>query len=739
MFADVSFPISSFQVFSYKVPDNLAPSVTVGCTVSAPLGKRVVSGIVVSCYNKKKYTGKIKAISFLEENKPILDAKLWKLINWLSSYYNTPIGLAAKAVLPSQLNTDFEPKKLSFARVLLSGNQASIKGEVQSKIFQFLKQKNSFVPISELKIFSKNPSSVCKTLEAKSLIEIIKKPVVPNIYSTSLETTLKKISLTSDQRNSISKICSSLDQNKFEPFLLHGVTGSGKTEVFIEAARHAIKQDKSVVVLLPEISTTPQIAGRFKTVFGDVVAVWHSKLSKSSRGWIWRKICEGEFKIIVGARSAIFTPLKNLGLIIVDEEQESAYKQTSSSPKYHAKEVALMRAKINNATVILSSATPSIESYYNYKNNKFKYLELPTRYGKAKLPEVHLVDMLAENKETDNYNTIFSQLMLEKIMDRIQKNEQVILLHNRRGFAPILRCDDCGEISKCSHCLVSLTFHKTDNLLKCHFCNRTKPPVNKCLICQSFNIRLSGIGTQKIEDELERIIPDIKIDRLDLDATPTVNKIFKTLDKFSNNEINILIGTQMIAKGLDFENVTLVGITNADTGLFLPDFRSGEKVFQLIYQAAGRAGRGVTPGEVVVQTYNPESEIIKDAVNYDLTGYYKKCLNERSNLNYPPFSWIVKLEVTGKNKNDVASSIETLNRKITSLPNGIEKLGPSPCYRAKLKDNYRMQIVLKSDKKYDPAGSVLHDIYKKAIKDAKFKSNSSGPKLIVDVNPISLL
>jgi len=739
MFADVSFPISSFQVFSYKIPDSLLSSVSVGCTVTAPLGKRVVSGIVVSCYSKKKFTGKIREIGSLEEGKPVLDDKLWKLINWLSSYYDTPIGLAAKSVLPSQLNTDFEPKKQRFVRALSSENQNKIKGEVQLKIFEFLKTKSSPVPISDLKIFSTNVSAVCRSLEEKELVKITEKPIVPNIYNISIKSSSKKISLTTDQKKSISKICKSLDKNIFDPFLLHGVTGSGKTEVFIEAARHAINQGKSAVILLPEISTTPQIAGRFKTVFGDIVAVWHSKLSKSSRNWIWKKICEEEFKIIVGARSAIFTPLKNLGLIIVDEEQESAYKQTSSSLKYHAKEVSLMRGKINNATVILSSATPSIESYHNYKNKKFKYLELPKRYGEAKLPQVHLVDMLSENKETDNYNTIFSQLMLEKIKDRVQKNEQVILLHNRRGFAPILRCDDCGEISKCLHCLVSLTFHKTDNLLKCHFCNRTKPVANKCSICQSFNIRLSGTGTQKIEDELEKILPGVKIDRLDIDATPTANKIFNTLNKFSNNEINILIGTQMIAKGLDFENVTLVGIINADTGLFLPDFRSGEKVFQLIYQAAGRAGRGVTPGEVVVQTFNPENEIIKDAVNYDLTGYYKKCLNERSDLNYPPFSWLVRLEIRGKNKNDVARSIENLNRKIISLPIGIEKLGPSPCYREKLKDNYRMQIVLKSDKKYDSTGSKVHNIYKNAIKNSNLRKNTYGPKLIVDVNPISLL
>ena len=738
MYADVSFPISSFQVFSYKVPENLATAASVGSTVNAPLGKRMVSGIIVRCYSESKYTGKIKEITSIEEGKPILDGQLWKLITWLSSYYDTPIGLAAKAVLPSKLSTSYEPKKQNFARVLHSQNEKNIKGSTQIKVFNFLKSQNLAVPFSALKIFSPNPSSICNSLEKKGLIEIIQKPVIPNIYETSLESEPKEINLTSDQQNAISSICNSLDQNIFDPFLLHGVTGSGKTEVFIEAAKHAMNQNKSVVVLLPEISTTPQIAGRFKSVFGDSVAVWHSKLSKSSRAWIWKKICNGDFKIIVGARSAIFTPLKNLGLIIVDEEQENAYKQTSSSPKYHAKEVALMRGKISKATVILSSATPSIETYYNYKSDKFKYLELPKRFGNAKLPEVHLVNMIDENKAAENYDTIFSQLLLDKIEDRIKKNEQVILLHNRRGFAPILRCDDCGEISKCPHCQLSLTFHKTDNVLKCHFCNFTKPPAGKCANCSSFNGRLSGTGTQKIEDELAKLFPDAIIDRLDLDAAPTAQKIFHALNKFSKNEIHILVGTQMIAKGLDFPNATLVGIINADTGLFLPDFRSGEKVFQLIYQAAGRAGRGSVPGEVVVQTYNSDNEIINDAVNFDMVGYYEKCLAERSDLNYPPFSWLVKIEIRGKNKRYVSHAIETLNNNIPSLPTGIEKLGPSPCYREKLKDQYRMQIVLKSNKKHDSSGSRVHRIYKQAIKKSQLMKNTRS-KIIVDVNPISLL
>ena len=739
MFADISFPISSFQVFSYKIPDFLAKKILIGSTVNAPLGKRNVNGVVVKCYSEKKYQGTIKEINSVIDDKPILDDNLWKLINWLSSYYNTPIGLAAKAALPSELSTAYEPKKQNYIKIDPEFYKQNISGQIQKKIINYLKTKNDFIPISELKIFSSNPLSPSKALESKRAVQIVKNSVIPDIYNLSLSGSTKKINLTKDQKKSIEKICQSLNNNQFDPFLLHGVTGSGKTEVFIEAAKHAISNNKSVIVLLPEISTTPQIAGRFRSVFGDTVAIWHSKLSPASRAWIWRKICEGNFNIIIGARSAIFTPLKNLGLIIVDEEQENAYKQNAPDPKYHAREVSLMRGKINNATVILASATPSIESYYNYKKNKYQYLELPKRYGKAKLPTIHLVDMIEENKKTEKFGAVFSEFMIKKIDSRIKKNEQVILLHNRRGFAPILRCTDCGEISLCPHCKLSLTYHQFDHKLKCHFCNYSAKVFDQCIQCKSINVQLSGTGTQKVEVELKNCFPNISIDRLDLDSAPTAAKIFNTLNKFSKNNIDILIGTQMIAKGLDFANTTLVGIINADTGLFLPDFRAGEKVFQLIYQAAGRSGRGSIPGEVVVQTYNSNNPIIQFASKLDLSAYYKQCLNERKELNYPPYSWLVRLEIRGKNKKDVIKSIKDLNSKMPSLPKGMEKLGPAYCYREKLKDQHRMQIVLKSNKKHDISGSKLQSFYKNVIKNTQLLNNNSKSRLIIDVNPTSLL
>tara|TARA_B100000073_G_scaffold94189_1_gene74743 strand:+ start:3697 stop:5907 length:2211 start_codon:yes stop_codon:yes gene_type:complete len=736
MFADISFPISSFQVFSYEIPPSLINDIHVGSIVNAPFSTRNIQGIVVDKYEEKKYVGNIKEIDSLVDGRPVIDKSLWKLTKWMSSYYNTPIGLTAKTVLPSKLITTYTPPSKNFVQLTDKSLSYDIKGSAQKKIYEYLQHHNEPLPVSDLKNLTPSALSACKALQTKGAVKLIKKPVVPNPYNLLMLNRDRKIILTNDQQKAIKQINNSLKKDKFDPFLLHGVTGSGKTEVFIESVKNAIKFGKSAIVLLPEISITPQIAGRFKSVFGDKVAVWHSKLTQSSRGWIWKKICEGDYKIIVGARSAIFSPLKNLGLIIVDEEQENAFKQSAPDPKYHAREVALMRGKINDCAVILSSATPSIESYYNYKNKKLKYLELPKRFGSAKLPKIHLIDMIEESKKTEEFGAIFSRFLLEKIDDRLKKNEQIILLHNRRGFAPVLRCNDCGDIILCPHCKLSLTYHKTDKKMKCHFCNHNENPKDKCFKCDSTNIQLGGTGTQKIESELKNIFHKASIGRLDLDSAPTASKITKTLEKFSNKEIDILIGTQMIAKGLDFSNATLVGITNADTGLFLPDFRSGEKTFQLIYQAAGRAGRGEKKGEVVIQSYNSENQIIQHASNLDLKTYYEQCLIEREELNYPPFSWLVRIEIKGKDREKVLKTINKLRAKLFNPPKGIEILGPAPCYRERLKDYYRMQIVIKSNKATDKSGLVLKELYKKATNDINF---SNSLKLNIDVNPVSLL
>ncbi|MEA1881124.1 MAG: primosomal protein N' [Candidatus Marinimicrobia bacterium] len=740
MFADVSFPISSYQTFSYEIPATLLEKVSVGVRVNAMFGHRKIQGIVVDLKDKTEFKGRIKTIESLVDDQPVLDRYLWKLINWLSEYYSIPLGVAVKAALPVNLSTRYKPHTRTMIKATGPLSELPPRAKAQTKVLEHLLELKDFVATQSLNTLASNPLDICRKLADKGLAEIKEEDVLPDLNGFSFKPIHKKIRFTDCQNKAIEKICYSLDNSEFKPFLLHGVTGSGKTEIYIAAARHALNQGRTVIMLLPEISLTPQIAGRFRAVFGDAVALWHSKLSQSARAWTWKKICAGDYKVVIGARSAIFVPLKNLGLIVVDEEQESSYKQESPDPRYHARDVALMRGKIHNGAVVLASATPSLESYYNYIQGKHEYIHLPDRFGGAKYPHVHLVDMIKESEEREIYGGIFSRLLLEKIEDRINKKEQVILLHNRRGYAPVLRCADCGEVAMCPNCQVALTYHRTGNFLQCHFCGHIERSLpSTCKKCQSFNIQLAGTGTQKVEDELKDKFSSAKIERLDVDTARSGINITDVLQRFAAGQINILLGTQMIAKGLDFVNATLVGIINGDTGLYLPDFRAGERVFQLIYQAAGRSGRGRIPGEVVVQTYNKENPVIKCATQLDLKKYYNICLDERQALDYPPFSWMVRLEILDKNKNAVEKASKFLGNKFNRPPKGITLLGPAFCYRERLRNQYRMQVVLKSRKELDPNGQKLHQYYKSIIKNGDPFKLPGNVRLIIDVNPVSLL
>ena len=740
MFADVSFPISSYQTFSYEIPESILGKVKVGVRVNVTLGRRKAQGIVIGLKKVSGFKGRIRPIESLVDDQTVLDRHLWKLINWLADYYNTPVGIAAKTTLPANLSTRYKPQTQILVKSTKEESDLPKNAKAQISILNYLKTMDDFVSIQSLNDLASNPTDVCKKLSEKNLVVIKREPIIPDLTGFSFKPMHKKIRFTDYQNSAVDKICTSMDKDEFNPFLLHGVTGSGKTEIYIEAARHAINQGKTVIMLLPEIALTPQISGRFKSVFGDKVAMWHSKLNQSARAWTWKRICAGDYKVVIGARSAVFSPLKNLGLIVVDEEQENSYKQESPAPRYHARDVSLMRGKIHNATVVLASATPSLESYYNYIHDKFKYIHLPERFGGAKYPHVHVVDMIKESEETNVYGAVFSRILLEKISDRIKKKEQVILLHNRRGFSPVLRCKDCGEVETCPHCQVALTYHKLGEFLQCHFCNHIKKQLpTQCKDCQSFSLQLSGVGTQKVEEELTNQFPEAIIERLDADTTKSGKNIAEILQRFSDGEINVLLGTQMIAKGLDFANATLVGIINGDTGLHLPDFRAGERVFQLIYQAAGRSGRGRIPGEVVVQTYSPENAVIKCATQLDLKKYYNICLDERQALDYPPFSWMVRLEISGKNRKSVEKASVILGRKFKQLPKGMILLGPAFCYRERLRNQFRMQIVIKSKKEMDPNGTKLHLHFKKIVNHKDMFKLPGNVRLIVDVNPVSLL
>jgi primosomal protein N' (replication factor Y) len=576
----------------------------------------------------------------------------------------------------------------------------------------------------------------------------------------------QNIRLTQHQVNALQQIVSAVRENRYHTFLLHGVTGSGKTQVYIEAIREVLVSGKSAIVLVPEISLTPQIVRRFKFQFGEKVTVLHSKMSTGERYDSWRLTREGRYSIVIGPRSAVFAPVKNLGLIVVDEEQEATYKQFDQTPRYHARDVAIMRANLANATVLLGSATPSVESYYNALQGKYTLLELPERVDNAHLPKIHIVDMTAErkkkleqfreerkaefkanpvtarlNKRKIDWGTI-SDLLQSTIDDRLTKQQGIILLQNRRGFAPFLECLDCGFVEMCDNCTVTLTYHLTKRQLRCHYCGFSKSPPDTCPRCRGANLHLQGIGTQRVEEELKRLFPRASIVRMDLDTTVKKGSHDTILRQFAEGKHDILLGTQMVAKGLDFSRVTLVGVVSADIQMLLPDFRSAERVFQLLTQVAGRAGRsGALHGEVIIQTSQPQHYALKHVVAHDFQEFYREELQYRQELDYPPYSRIVLIELKGERENEVMRHAEWLAKLLKSKNTHFITLGPAPAAIPKLKGNFRWHIVIKNLRAVDPAGKHLHAALAQAVKSYKDSAlgKSKRVKIIIDVDPVGMM
>ena len=739
MYVEIAFPISSYKIFSYKVPSKLRDQIKVGIRVKAPFNKRTITGIVVEVSNSNKYKGKTYSIDNIIDDDIRLRNNLFLLLKWVSRYYIAPMGKVLQVALPKTLTSSYKPKKIVEISYHKNGNGILNNSPAQKKALNFIKKQSTPVLINSLKGIVSNPTSVCKALFKKGFIYWNEKILEPDINIYTVPPIKRNINFTEEQNDVLKNLRKAVSLNKFVPFLLHGVTSSGKTEIYIDIVRDNLKKGKSAIILLPEIVLTPQIAGRFRAEFGDTVGIWHSKLNNSMRSWTWNKICSGYYKIIIGARSAIFAPTKDLGIIIIDEEQENSYKQDSSTPRYHARDVALMRAKINKIPILLSSATPSIESYFNHLRLKYSYLQLKNRFGGAKYPKVNIVDMGSEKDETGRPGQILSGMLLNKMEETLNKKEQIILMQNRRGFSPIISCGDCGQLEMCKRCNVPLAYHRKGPPLKCHFCgfylDRVFP---NCKKCKSSNILMLGTGTQKIEDIVRNTFPNSSLTRIDMDTSRSAVNLKNSISDFANGEIDILLGTQMIAKGLDFENATLVGIINADTGLFLPDFRSGERLFQLIYQTSGRSGRRKKPGEVIIQTYNPDNPVIKHASSLDIGSYYKMILEERKSLNYPPYSWLAKIEFSGKDKNQLNKITAKAYNYLNSPYKGLEILGPVDCYYERLRNKFRMQIVLKSYKSVDPNGDKLN----KYINENLCNWNTMkypNTKISIDINPATLL
>ncbi len=551
------------------------------------------------------------------------------------------------------------------------------------------------------------------------------------------------VQYTIEQQHVLDKVYEAIDEKTFKPFLVHGVTGSGKTLIYIEAIRRVLAQGRAALLLVPEISLTPQLIDRFRAFFGKDFAVFHSRMSAGERYDAWRATRRGDVRLVVGARSAIFAPLDNVGIIIVDEEHEPSYKQDAPAPRYNARDCSIIRGSMEHAVVILGSATPSLESMYNARSGKYHLLEITTRADNAQLPSISIVDII-ENRKKKRMRGSFSQTLLDAIADRLQKKEGIILLHNRRGFASRLECTDCGNIPMCPHCSVALTFHKYADNLRCHYCGYSTKAPHTCPECGSLELREVGSGTQRVEDELHKTLEEMglkaEIQRMDLDTTSRKGSHRTMLGKFSRGETDILIGTQMVSKGLDFARVTLVGVVNADIQLYLPDFRSSERTFQLLTQVSGRAGRSSQyAGDVIIQTTHPRHQAILATITASYDMFYNDELQQRKDALYPPFTRFCLIEFSGKNEETVHQQAHHFAHYLPTQHKAFIKLGPAIPSIARLRSEHRRIIVLKNMKHVDPSGGLMREALHNAFAAYHQKHPSTAVHIKVDIDSFGIV
>ncbi len=601
--------------------------------------------------------------------------------------------------------------------------------EKQAAALQLIASLGRDVTIAELTQRHGLTASPIASLCKKGLLEEIDLTFRRNPTFARIEQ--RRVTLSEEQRAAVEAITSAIDSGSHQGHLLFGVTASGKTEVYLRCIEYALELGKTSLVLLPEIALTTQVMNIFKSRLGDTVAVLHSALSAGERCDEWARINEGEARVVLGARSAVFAPLENLGLVVVDEEHEGSYKQ-DTSPRYNGRDVAVKRAQDAGAALVLGSATPSVETFHLAREGVYGLLTMPSRIENRPMPTVHVADLREEFAQ--GKATIFSRRLEEGIRNRLERKEQVILLQNRRAYSTFLLCRDCGFVARCPNCAVSLKFHSAARKLSCHHCGFVRPAPDVCPKCQSLRIRKFGIGTERVEEETRKIFPDARVLRMDRDTTSRKGSHAAILNEFRSGEADILVGTQMIAKGLDFPNVTLVGVISADTSLNLPDFRASERTFQLISQVAGRSGRGTTPGEVVIQTMDPDNYAIQSAVTHDYISFFEQELEMRRELLYPPFATLVNVLARNETNSAARAAVEELGAEIKKLPMSIRKdvrvSPPVPAVLSKLKNMYRWHLVLRSTDREAVLG-VLHHV---------FEANPSlRRKLTVDVDPVSML
>jgi len=716
---DIAIGVSVNKTFHYRAPEEMRSRLVPGSRVLVPFGSRRISGTVIGFPDVAGVRG-LKSI--FEIIDTAMSPALLELARWMADYYMYPVGQAIESVVPKAIGRA-KPKLKKYLR-LANLPSSPLRGAKQLLLVEALLGKEE-VAFDALPGFS---SAVIKSMKDAGIIEVLEHETSA-LPAASDFTPQTPPLLMEEQVEAVRCIDEAVNAESFGVFLLHGVTGSGKTEVYLQAIGKLKNTNRGAIVLVPEIALTPQLLNRFRLRFGSRVAMLHSGLTDRERADEYRRIQSGQVDVAIGARSAIFAPFAQIGLIVVDEEHENSYKQDDGL-RYHGRDVAVMRAKFEHAVVVLGSATPSLESYYNAKNNKYQYLPLTKRVDHRPMPTVLVIDAKTLPK-----NELYSTALLAEIKLRLEKNEQTLLLLNRRGFSSVLICRDCGAAIRCPSCSVSLTFHKHEGSLKCHYCGFITRPPDKCPACLGLELKQVGSGTQKVEEELGALFPAARMKRMDSDSVKGRDAYENLLKLVDQREVDILLGTQMIAKGHDFPAVTLVGVVDADVGLNLPDFRSAEKTFQLITQAAGRAGRGDAPGEVIIQTMNPNHYSILHSRTHDYASFYNEEIRYRTELGYPPIGRMIKIEIKSAVEAVAMEAAKAAQNRIRNLirSKGTLLLGPAPAPVSRVRGQYRFQMILLSTRR-DELRSLAAE--GRQVVEEKYGRKC---RVLVDVDPVNLM
>jgi primosomal protein N' (replication factor Y) len=723
----------------YLVPETLAERVVVGSRIRVPFRDKSALATVVAVLERSEAQG-LRPIEAVVGDAPALSEQLLELARWISVYYCCPIEAVMRSLLPQVIRrAEIGWKKQLFVLPARKIDKEEIeklqrRAPRQAELLEAISRLEAPVRAADLLRQTSLDNQTLRALVKRGLAEMREEAVVRDPHAGEQFVATSNLVLNAEQLLALKEITQALDSPEIaRPILLHGVTGSGKTEIYLQAIRAALEHGRSAIVLVPEISLTPQTVERFKGRFAkaqDTVAVLHSHLSEGERHDEWYKIHSGRARIVIGPRSAVFAPLKKLGLIVVDEEHENTYKQ-EEAPRYHARDVAIVRARIEKCVVVLGSATPSLESYHNAVRGKYRLATLSQRIDEKQMPLMRIVDLRQERRK-EKAIAILSEKLRAAIADRLDKREQTILFLNRRGFSTSLLCSDCGEARNCPNCSVALTFHRRVARLSCHLCGHTAAVPKKCPACGKDALIYAGFGTEKVESTVAHIFPKATVRRMDADSMTRKEAYRETLRNFRTGKIDILVGTQMIAKGLHFPNVTLVGIINADLALHLPDFRAGERTFQLLTQVAGRAGRGETPGEVFVQTYTPFSPSIQFARHHDFAGYFQQELEFRERCDFPPFKHAVLITVRSAHEGRAKLSAETLVRRLKGSLGSEFILGDAtPAPLEKLQGQFRFHILMRGE-----AIMRLSRLVRETLDKLPFPEDVA---VAVDVDPYQLL